>query len=1319
MITDIINGHWPAVIKSLRKTDCGANAQGGGGFQPGNTCAGKDGASDPKVAAKLAEAERLEAQAKKHGKANPELAAKWKQTAKELRASVGNVKPQPKKPQPKPEVKPSKEKPKAQEAAEAIVSGRKVEARKPVENTSGQESGAGERSEPKRLTNLKEIPTFARKNFPAGDKFAANEVEALTAYAGTGFSRINNGLRRNDGDIARVQAKKTVEGLDAAIKRGRVPEDLVVYRGMKGGLLKRLNEGDTFQDHGYVSTSLHKKVAEKFGKDRDRNNNKITTVMEITVPKGSHAIAFDAIFQGGHLDEHELLLPRNSTFKVTSVKETGGTKVVSVAYVPQEASIAKTLHRVYQDYLAAAGLDDAERFVWNDGDVVIGEPKPVSNDPVNGHWDGIAKSLGFIPPIGLVKNCGTGAGGFQPGNTCGKEDGNGSEEKESASTSNNSGGDHKNDTPTQAHKDNPKIHEVGEAPTFISGEDGAQVYNRMHLELDKDEHLKKIEESLSEDNPIRQNYGDNLIEPAYNAAEGFQVHEGMAALLKVRNCQNIAAQKPLKDVPLDKVKSFVAHYASGNLGEKYTDVITSDRGKFPNPDRDPRQAAVAALQDLWADTSGDHNKWAQAVQIATEKYFGLKNAYPSITNAATEHGEDDGSGSMSINPRAGAAGILHSQASEIVDVHKEVINAFLESTYQHTQEKLKAAGVETITLYRGMGVDNTDFAETQRDSQGRAFFPKETLQLQPLSSFSTEFGDAMTFASQNSISNKLVMAIKVPRERIFSTALTGPGMVNEHEMVVLGGKVEAKTVVSSTNFLKEEFWKGQTDERGDAWFKQTFGSNYKESKAYQAYAEAVEAQKKKSFSIDVSKGLVVFADSILKNCGTGSGGFQPGNTCGKEDGGGEEIHATADADKQAKLETLGMKRKDLPQIRGEDKPEFLGELAAKGIAYENKSIAVKDLKGVQGEYDPQRVGELRDNIAAGDQEFSRPLVSNDGYIIDGHHRWRAAYEHNPDYKLDVIQIDMPVKPLLEEVASSSKAFSAGIDQVPGKRVSAPEQTVTPTDAEPVDSPEFKRWFGNSKAVDANGKPMVMYHGTASDFNAFDGATFVTDDENEASRYAEFKALLAANPDLELLADEVASEGDPDSNMGGGSLTDYGLDGLRDLADINEIELNEGTPKVIPLYVKAENPLDLRDYGSSIGSVKGLWDELHSKGLLDEKWNDLDDDVKNEIRDEYRDKALYTFLENEGIHQAAFKKGYDSIAFVDQALDGQRLHDAWLLKEPEQLKAAKGNTTFDPADKRIHKTQTKRGDLSTRTNQSIIDVVNGHWGGVLKSLLRRG
>lgn len=35
------------------------------------------------------------------------------------------------------------------------------------------------------------------------------------------------------------------------------------------------------------------------------------------------------------------------------------------------------------------------------------------------------------------------------------------------------------------------------------------------------------------------------------------------------------------------------------------------------------------------------------------------------------------------------------------------------------------------------------------------------------------------------------------------------------------------------------------------------------------------------------------------------------------------------------------------------------------------------------------------------------------------------------------------------------------------------------------TPEFKRWFGDSKVVDTNGQPLVVYHGTNAEFDTFD------------------------------------------------------------------------------------------------------------------------------------------------------------------------------------------------------------------------------------------
>lgn len=66
----------------------------------------------------------------------------------------------------------------------------------------------------------------------------------------------------------------------------------------------------------------------------------------------------------------------------------------------------------------------------------------------------------------------------------------------------------------------------------------------------------------------------------------------------------------------------------------------------------------------------------------------------------------------------------------------------------------------------------------------------------------------------------------------------------------------------------------------------------------------------------------------------------------------------------------------------------------------------------------------------------------------------------------------------------------------------------------TDSPEFKRWFGESKVVDEDGKPLVVYHGTTTptEFSSFASSTagspfgkrrgiWTAEDPEEASAYA--------------------------------------------------------------------------------------------------------------------------------------------------------------------------------------------------------------------------
>ena len=57
---------------------------------------------------------------------------------------------------------------------------------------------------------------------------------------------------------------------------------------------------------------------------------------------------------------------------------------------------------------------------------------------------------------------------------------------------------------------------------------------------------------------------------------------------------------------------------------------------------------------------------------------------------------------------------------------------------------------------------------------------------------------------------------------------------------------------------------------------------------------------------------------------------------------------------------------------------------------------------------------------------------------------------------------------------------------------------------PLDSPAFRRWFGDSKVVDENGQPLVVYHGTDKRFTVFrsggpDGGIWFSRDKGKIQR----------------------------------------------------------------------------------------------------------------------------------------------------------------------------------------------------------------------------
>ena len=166
-------------------------------------------------------------------------------------------------------------------------------------------------------------------------------------------------------------------------------------------------------------------------------------------------------------------------------------------------------------------------------------------------------------------------------------------------------------------------------------------------------------------------------------------------------------------------------------------------------------------------------------------------------------------------------------------------------------------------------------------------------------------------------------------------------------------------------------------------------------------------------------------------------------------------------------DNLGIDRNDMPQFKGDARP---GSPASKLPKNKNgevdgeaffKELLVKDGIKVDGPHDvpPDRLKATQKNMVGdkvagmykgleenpNDPGLTAPIyVSNDGYVLDGHHRWAAIVAYNaknPDkpIPMKVNIIDEPIKPLVNR--ANKYADHIGIEKkaaVAGQRSGTPQ-----------------------------------------------------------------------------------------------------------------------------------------------------------------------------------------------------------------------------------------------------------------------------------------
>ncbi len=214
----------------------------------------------------------------------------------------------------------------------------------------------------------------------------------------------------------------------------------------------------------------------------------------------------------------------------------------------------------------------------------------------------------------------------------------------------------------------------------------------------------------------------------------------------------------------------------------------------------------------------------------------------------------------------------------------------------------------------------------------------------------------------------------------------------------------------------------------------------------------------------------------------------------------------------------------------------------------------------------------------------------------------------------------------------------------------------------TETKKFKKWFGDSKVLDEQGKPLVVYHGTFSNFEGFDKSKLGSATKAESAKQGFFFAKdpavassYAQNPDFFSDA--------PFLNV----INKITLGGLEKATiATGKLFRQDFTPKeggnVLPVYLSMENPLEV---------------DFHNDVYREKSYNDI-----------------LTKARSEGHDGVIFKNTFDS-GFIDE---GHIPTDIYTVFEPKQIKSTFNKGEFDATKPQILE-QKARGKIRLATDDA--------------------
>jgi len=235
------------------------------------------------------------------------------------------------------------------------------------------------------------------------------------------------------------------------------------------------------------------------------------------------------------------------------------------------------------------------------------------------------------------------------------------------------------------------------------------------------------------------------------------------------------------------------------------------------------------------------------------------------------------------------------------------------------------------------------------------------------------------------------------------------------------------------------------------------------------------------------------------------------------------------------------------------------------------------------------------------------------------------------------------------------------------------------------TPAFRRWFGDSKVVDAQGEPLVVWHGHPQNVDAF----FVFDFDRAIDLGMHFGSEEAA---FDVIGSTRSSR--------------------------------NAREHVRPFYLSLRNPLVMEDLGDWISSGLGAFrvpalEQLFKMGIVDAaEYKEAYEKVRavregpTRVQEVSSRRAALSSIVRDLILDA----GYDGIVYTNENEDVGST--AWIAFYPEQIKLADGtNTTFDPKspDVRLNPAALRKKDFlallavpeNRKAVEKFVDVVRAY------------